>query len=162
VTDLAALDQQIAATQAELDAAQNGYRSRPRGSLRLGGHGPMQIDREARAHMLDLGLVVDDVAIRLEDLKQRRALAVLEQLQDPRQMAAEEAARNEAEQALVAADAAATEARKAFAHASGALKMRSFRIREVTRERERAEHALASARRLREREHAERESLGVA
>jgi hypothetical protein len=72
--ELAARDEQIAAAERELEAAQNRCRSRPRQGMSLG-QGQVRIDPEAGAHRRDLRLDVDAATMRLEELKQRRAVA---------------------------------------------------------------------------------------
>src|SRR5215217_562801 len=102
--DLTALDEQIAQAQHDLDAAQNRYRSRPRQGMSLG-QGVQQIDREARAHMLDLGLDVDRAAITVETLKRQRAELTLAQLTDAEALAAEDAALETAQREMTDAEA---------------------------------------------------------
>jgi hypothetical protein len=160
--DLAALDAEIEQAQRDLDAAQNRYRNRPRGAPRMGGGAaPIRIDPQARAHMLDLGLEVDDAAIRLEQLKKQRAEGVLAELTDRQAMAAEDAAAEAARKEMEQAEAVATQARMAFARANGARKDREARVKVYRAELARAEPAIRSAQSLREKEQAERLALAV-
>jgi hypothetical protein len=159
--DLTALDEQIAAAEAAVDAAQNRYRSRPRHGMSLGQR-QVRIDREARAHMLDLGLEVDDAVIRLEELKKQRAELVLAELTDAEAVAAEDAAVETAQRELEKAEAAATAARTAYQSARGAQKHRADRIRSQREDLANAQVAINSARSLREREATERSTLVVA
>jgi hypothetical protein len=159
-TDLAAFDERIAAAQQDIDAAQNRYRNRPRSGARMGGPAaPMRIDREARAHMLDLGLEVDRAVIRLEQLKKQRAEAAIAALDDPEAIAAETAAIEAAQQELAKAEAQAVAARTAYRVATGARNHRAERIKTQRAEIARAEAAIASAEKLAERESAERVTL---
>jgi hypothetical protein len=54
VTDVTAIDAQIAEAERELTMAQTRYRSRPHQGAMLG-QGLIRIDRKARAHMFALG-----------------------------------------------------------------------------------------------------------
>jgi hypothetical protein len=113
--DLTSLDEQIAAAKAALDAAQNRWRSRQRGTPMLGGgNAPVRIDPAARADMLDRGLAVDQAFIRLEQLKKQRAVAGLAELMDPDATAAEDAAVETAKHVLQVATTAETAARMAY------------------------------------------------
>lgn len=81
-----------------------------------------RIDREERARLLDLSLAIQSAAVRMEDLKRQWAEAQLAVLMDPERIAAMEAARDNAQQALSEAEAAMEAARKAFAIANRPLK----------------------------------------
>jgi len=119
----------------------------------------MRIDPAARAHMLDLGLVVDQAVIDLETRKLRRAEAVLAELTDPEALAAEQAAEQAARAALAEAEAAAATARKAWLNANGARKQREDRIKTYRAEVARAEAAIRSAESVREKERGQRDEL---
>lgn len=161
--NLADLDAQIAAAERELDAAQNRWRNRPRGAPRMGGgNAPIQIDPAARADMLDRGLAVDQAVIDLEQLKLRRAEARIAELNDPATLASLEAARDEAQQAMIVAEAVATEVRIAFARANGALKDRQERAKTWREEIARAQAAIHSAESVQAKERAQRDELHVA
>jgi hypothetical protein len=161
--DLAALDEQIAAGQRDVDAAQNRYRNRPRGTPMMGGgNAPLRIDPVARADMLDRGLAVDDAVIRLEELKKQRAELVLAELEDPQTIMAENAAVDAAQRDLAAAEAAEIAARKAYQVASGVRKFRADRIKTQHAELARAEAAIRSAQVVRGKEQAQRDELVVA
>jgi hypothetical protein len=159
-TSLTTLDEQIAAAQAELDAAQNRWRTRPRGAPRMGGgNAPIQIDPAARADMLDRGLAVDDAAIHLEQLKKQRAEAALAELLDPDAIAAEDAAVEAAADVLREAEAAATAARVSYQAARGAQKSRTASIKSQHQEIARPEGAIRSTEALRVKEQAQRDEL---
>jgi hypothetical protein len=159
-TDLISLEEQITAADAAVAAAQNRHRSRPRGTPRMGGGaGPMRIDPQARAALLDLGLEVDDAVIQREQLKKQRAEAVLAELTDAEAMAAEDAAVETAGRALADAEAAVAVARTAYQGARGMQKHRADRIKTQRLELARAEAALRSTRSLPEKEQAQRDEL---
>jgi hypothetical protein len=161
--DLTSLDEQIAAAKAALDAAQNRWRSRQRGTPMLGGgNAPVRIDPAARADMLDRGLAVDQAFIRLEQLKKQRAVAGLAELMDPDATAAEDAAVETAKHVLQVATTAETAARMAYQVARGTRKQRGERIQSHQSEIARAEAASRSAEKLHEREATERSAPVVA
>jgi hypothetical protein len=160
--NLASLDEQIAAADVAVDAAQNHYRNRPRGNPMMGGPGaPIRIDPQLPAEMLDRGLAVDDAVIHREQLKKQRAELVLTELTDPHAIAAEDAAAEAAQREMEQAKAVATQARMAFARANGARKDRQERVKVYRAELARAEAAIRSAMALREKEQAERSALAV-
>jgi hypothetical protein len=162
-TDLISLEEQTTAADAAVAAAQNRHRSRPRGTPRMGGGaGPMRIDPQARAALLDLGLEVDDAVIQREELKKQRAELVLAELTDAEAIAAEDAAVDAALRELQDAEAAATQARTAYQGARGAQKHRADRIKTQREELARAQAAINSARSLREKEATECSALMTA
>ena len=156
--DLAALDAQIAQAEHDLDTAQNRFRSRPRKGATLG-QGPVQIDREARAYMLDLGLDVDRAVVAREQLKKQRAELALAELEDSEAMAAEAAAVETAHRDVTEAETRAVAARTAYQVARGAQKQRAERITTQRAEIARADAAIRSAENLLEREQTERSVL---
>ena len=156
--DLTALDEQIAAAEAAVDAAQNRYRSQPRHGMSLG-QGVQRIDVVARAHMLALGLQVDDAVIAAERLKQQKAEARLAELTDAQIVAAEDTAIDAAQRELQEAEAVATQARMAFARANGVRKDCEERVKVYRAEVARAQTAIRSAMAVREKEQTQRNEL---
>lgn len=157
-TDLAALDKQVGENERELEAAQNRYRSRPRHGISLG-QGPVQIDRGARVHLLDLGLDVDRAAIRMEESKKARAEAQLAELENADEIATEAAAEEAARRDLEDVEARLADARTVWQIARGVQKHRSERIKTQRAEIARASAAIRSAEKIAEREQTERSAL---
>jgi hypothetical protein len=159
-TDLAT---EIAAAERELDAAQNRWRNRPRGTPMMSGPlAPIRIDPIARAAMLDLGLAVDAAVIKLEELKRQKAEARLAELLDPEMVAAEDSAVEIARRDMDEAEARATEARIVWQHRRGAQVQRKERVKTMQAKIARASAAIAAAERTATREQSQRDELVVA